>query len=818
MIRQTELPAALIPRAADGTPCAVETLTNLRPQRGGHFLPVGSPAVLKGLEGCRPLCRLGSGLVLTSDTALLLADDRLPGLPADMSPNMLPSPALCVCATDSNSATVMTMSGPVSLRRGPKGLETEAPDYEYPPISLYAQETGAMTTNVADRLLSGVYAGASALESRDASALVADLEKAYLELCARSAAQGSMIQPALARYRLRDDSGNELFVSPPVLLQHPKGTQCGGLQALYSSDRQRVSGYTLVADTWIPAMAIPAEEDASGRVATAELWMTPLFHPYHPDRQGETSLSRLTSSSAPFGHVGLPGREHGLTGSRARTLLIKAIARMDALEERVAVIPAPFNGQERRFMIDCVTPDDAATSARAMAAALRKPVRTTARTDVLLSPPHTFSAACCAADASTTAWANLTAHRYQGYPAACFAADPGKGSWTATTIVTFAGGKGVIRSERHSSFMPTMLSPVLCYPAPDATSITFLITGEGNSYSCTLPLSPDESGRMAVYISNGAEPVEPARTSAAVSTTVGDSDESFADAVVLAPTQRPLVPDKVVRLGGGAIRALVARAGTDQSWEFGRCRFVAGGDGGVYSVGVGRERTTVSARRLWAGAVTSPAALCCGEGGEIFALTPDGSGGNGIVCISATGRATLFEEGRHYCSLGYNNGRGELWALRTDTSADIFCRNHGWRRYSRTDCPLSDITIVGSEPYGISADGTPVRICRETVGKAVEIELAMSFVPRSLKPVYMRGLQLFAAGSGMGLELTVEGADTGGASARTIFEGKVKGDMRSPLGVPLFDRAVRRGRLSLRGTVGADFVFTRFTIFHTHGR
>ncbi len=818
MIKQTDLPATLLPRAADSTQCASETLTNLRPRRGGAFVPVGTPAVLKGLEGCRPLCRLGDELVLTFGTGLILADDRLPGIPATMSQASLPAPALCVSGDDGNTATVMTAEGPVRLSRGTKDLVAEPADSEYPPLTLYAEEAGAMTANVADRLLSGVYAGAATLESRDASALVADLESAYLELCARSAASGVMIQPALARYRLRDESGNELFVSPPVLLQHTGGTQLGGLQPLYSSDRQRVNGYTVTAYTWLPVLGIPEDKDPTGRVATAELWMTPLFHPYYPGARGETSLSRLSTASAPFGHVGLPGREYGLSGTRARTLLYKAIARMDALEERVAVIPSPFNGKERRFLIDNVSPDDAATSARTMASALRKPVRSAPLLDVLLSPPHTFTAGCCAADASTTAWANLTVHRYRGYPAACFGTNPGKGSWTATTVVTFGGGKGVVRSERHSSFLPTQLSAVLSYPSPDATSMTIIITGEGTGYSCTVPLTPDESWRMSVFVSDGARPIELERGSTASAVTVEPCEENFADAVAMSPTRRPLVPDKVVRLGGGAIRAIVARAGTDQSWEFGRCRFVAGGDGGVYSVGVGRERASVSARRLWAGSISSPSALCCGESGEIFALTPEGSDDNGIVCIGATGRATLFEEGRHYVALGYNRGRGELWALRTDTTADIFCRNHGWRRYSRTDCPLTDILTTSNEPYGISADGTPVRLCRESSPKAVEIELTLNFEPHSLKPVYMRGIQLFATGSGQALTLTVEATDTGGKPVRPVFSGTIRGDVRSPLSVALFDRPLRRGRISLCGSVGADFVFTRFTLMHTYDR
>ena len=107
-----------------------------------------------------------------------------------------------------------------------------------------------------------------------------------------------LLQPALARYRLLDASGNVLFESAPVLVSHSGGAQCCDSVALGSSDRTTVDAYNLKAGTYHVELALPSMADSG--VAQAEILMTPLFHPYDPAGEGMAQLGRADSSSSVF--------------------------------------------------------------------------------------------------------------------------------------------------------------------------------------------------------------------------------------------------------------------------------------------------------------------------------------------------------------------------------------------------------------------------------------------------------------------------------------------------------------------------------------
>lgn len=814
--------ARLLPRSGMADAAATVTdVTNLRPGPGGCLVPVGEPAVYGGLSGGRLLACLGSSagqVLLASDgLALLSTPARVPGMPVTKVAGALPAAARCAFVRNEAEAMVMTGAGPVMVTMAGGAPSASPVDYEYPPIGFVAATAGLLSTTVPDRELSATYQGASRLDMRDESAVTGDLERAYASLCASASATGVMIQPALMRYRLRDSGGRVLFTSPAVLVGHVSGAQCASTVPVMSANRRHLDGYTISAYTWRPTVEIPAASDAvAAAVASAEIYMSPLFHPYNPDMEGKIIVGRASDPTEPFIRVGLPGRHCGLgsdfKGASRRTVM-KALARMDSIEERVAVIVNPYAGGGRSVTVDCSADPDPAQVARQLSAALRRRVPVAPVHEVTLSAPHTFSAGCCAADASTVAWGNITSRRYKGYPAAVFSGGTSVGSCTVTTVVRFGNGKGVTRTDTFASGMSQSLWPVICYPSPDATELTVTVNTGAKIYSRSFALTPDESGRFAVYVADSPVPLTLAAVASAPASVVDAPSESYPDMVAVAPADNPLAADVFSRLGGGEVRALLARAAADQSWEFGRCRFIAGAAAGIFSVGVGKNRMSLSTRRLCADGISRPDALAQADGGEVFALVGNTAGaGPVLVSIAASGKVAHFDDASHFAALAWNASRGELWAVRTDGTSAVYCRDYGWRRYNRTSPLLTGVAVVAGEPYGSSPSG-PVRLCREFAADTCRVALSVDTEAAGAAAVLPSAVRVFMTASELaGFRFEAEAAGITGESLRPVVSAGVSGACRSPLGFSLPDRHSRRLRLSLGGDVSADFMFRFFIL------
>ncbi|MCH5221205.1 MAG: hypothetical protein J1F05_02600 [Muribaculaceae bacterium] len=324
----------------------VENVVNMRPKGGdGGLVTVGRPMQYRRLAGCRPLCRFrrqdDSLLLASTGTTLVTAVERVEDAPTGIYPSSLPGEALCAVQRSAGNAIVMTSGGAVSAGLNTAGLAIIPLDMEIPAISLMARTSTPVAASVAPRTLSKDYGGAVRLTKRDADDVAADLSSAYLDMCADAATVGAFIQPALCRYRLRDRSGNIVYISPVVLLSHPTGAQCASPVAITSADRRNIDGYVVEADTWQLEVSIPEwRVSRADEIAALEIYMSPQFHPYNPDMRAYTSLGRGAGSSSPFIYAALPGRNCGLgddAGGSAQKTIMRAMARIDDLEEPALV-------------------------------------------------------------------------------------------------------------------------------------------------------------------------------------------------------------------------------------------------------------------------------------------------------------------------------------------------------------------------------------------------------------------------------------------------------------------------------------------------
>lgn len=109
---------------------------------------------------------------------------------------------------------------------------------------------------------------------------------------------------------------------------------------------------------------------------------------------------------------------------------------------------------------------------------------------------------------------------------------------------------------------------------------------------------------------------------------------------------------------------------------------------------------------------------------------------DGMVVLSRGGGLRRLAATHTYVAIGYDDVGDEVWALRDDGIVDVFCRRHGFGRYSRTDLSpdgfinLGSLWLVaGRKLYDVNGDD----------GQSRHVRLCLRCVPRlrygPLRPV-----------------------------------------------------------------------------------
>ena len=824
VVDRVVMPLMAVRDTDKGANVVCRSLVNLRPCEGGVFgsqlVAVGEPEVYAGTVGFVPLCRMERNarpvLMCSKGRDVSFSDLRVPSLAPALFASALPGKALCACRRSAAAALVMTSDGPVDVRLSGSAVSVERCDEVYPAVSLLAEDVaGAVSADVQGRSLSRQYYSAESVDAVDARLLANDMLEAYGRICEQAAAAGRMVQPVLARYRLTDRDGHVLFTSAPVLLAHSEGVQCGSGTGVYSDDRRSVRGYTLSAKTWRPSVLLHEASGArAAEVAACEVYMSAMFHPFVHGATASYTTGRGSDASQPFLTVSLPGHEACLSngsGGATRRVLEAALARLDTLESRVAVINNPFGKKARRVALSVQPTGDAATETVALRAALGRPCRRYTRREVLLSQPHGFTAACTAADAETRAWGDIRVRRFEGYSVANFASAVSDEPWQAVTTVRFGDGSGVVLRESHTTGAPTSLNPVLAYPSGDAVSIIVNVSTGSRTLHGEYALEAEESGRMSVYTAGQVCRLELTASGSEMPAVSAPTDR-YPGMVIIADNASPLRAELLADTGEGEVLGLTARRAADQSWEFGRCRFVAATSDGVFSITVGSGRKSHSVRRLSEHGVPGGDAMCAGEGSTVYVLAGgDRLEGPSLYSIDSKGAMRMLAPGRGYSALGYDEARGELTVCRVDGNAEVmrFGRLEG--RYLRERPGVTTVAVIDGRAYGCTAEGV-TDLCGHARGSDVEVGVEVLLRHEGNRLFEPRELVLGLGASGVNLDVTAEGASTVGTTSWPLAELRVRGACRSALRIALRGRAVRAVRLRLRGTVSPDFVFDTLEI------
>lgn len=608
---------------------------------------------------------------------------------------------------------------------------------DYPTlVSSITSETTLQAT-VGGFNLSGVYTPDRAtLDPDDAVKLDKAVRDAYSRASADALADGGFVAPVFVRYRMFDSDGKLLFVSTPKL-HVPTGRH--DYRATHSltvdMDDRHVNTGSFPLSLYRLSLHLPASDGSAAQrqIARIEVQVTPQIHRVLISENVVNRLSHgVSGSSLTYLLPGCSDLSGGADSVNRR--LRKYIERFDAIFSTVVTIDNPFEGSKEARTVAI---PGLQMLVHNEGPALRRKVSTEPVWMSRCRPPHSVTAAVGAAQGDVTLLANLNVRLYDGAPVFHFV-NSGTVADTVETVATVRFGdqrRAVTTATWHQGYRQAALSPVIIYPDPEATSITFTVRdSDGNVSSASFGLS--RYGNYACYFDPDAKPITltpcsgPLEVPASQNMTV-----NYPGHVVNMSDGGDL---QGIEAGYGCINAIVPVSQPSSSaWESSRARFHLMGDDGIMNLAIADGKLTppvvLDPRR-----VDSPGAVATATGstGRVYAIA-----GRDLVAIKGNKVGTVA------CNI---DARMLVWIARHDellvipTPSDNLSNvlvyrpdAGGWS--TRLLPPLSAVYSHPTLPratsdtedalYDLSADiGSPVR-CRYTAPVPLEARHQMRDLP-----------------------------------------------------------------------------------------
>lgn len=599
---------------------------NICPNPDYSFTIAKRPRIV-GPKGIQPLCVADSDSIIAFRSNHLLIINTASGAESPIA--TLPSTPLCA-AVLADVIIVMTNDGPFRLTRSADGKWVPAGIFPgITAVSFAAHSAGSYSADIpagnVDKL-TDVYLAA------------------YNDMAGRAAAAGLLVQPVLARYRLRDNAGRQLFLSQPVAVVPRAGAPLTEALTFNINYDNKDNAITDIAQLSLPAYSLQfsiadALDDVwADIVASLEIEITPQFHPI---ASGDAQLSyNREGTTVTLQHQGLMRRLNAAN-------MAAAAARFDSLATTVAVVPYPFRTAMTRN-ISVASPGSALSQADSLAAALARDVANDTHVAVPL-----FSATHCAVTPGAVAWGGIKNIHNPAPSPADFALSTNNRRWSAVCKVTMANGDCCI-SNHSGSAAPETLSPLIAWPEAGVVQldIALSIDGEASSKSLSLPMQTDPSGRISIHAATSAKPLS--FTDTQIEIDPGDALASSVRnkcALAFASALDPLNPG-VTTATTAPITALSPAFNSGGAWDFGHGRFYAFTDVGVFLAVSDKNVSSASVSPICGAAIAAPTAVTVGDDGRVFFLA---RGGN-LMALSGS-RVSLIDSDvpgdilifSHYC-------------------------------------------------------------------------------------------------------------------------------------------------------------------------
>ena len=798
---------------------------NLRRSPSGATLePVGVPRLVAA-GGWRPLLNHTVGehsyMIMYSGSALAVTDLRA-SAPVVTEIGSVSGDILTAQTVSAGLIIVMSKSGPYELRLADGAWTLQSPVRCLPVISLTAVDGADVEVEVGERTLSKTYQTTDyTLAERDERAVASDVREAYTELCRRAASAGYYCQPVIARYRLVGAQGETVYESAPLLLGASQGTSATDYITIDSADGRTLGRWTLSARQWRPRLRVVEgiERLVALGVSHIELLVSPQIHPYDPSATVPVECVRGAATGSHFLRVALPGRSQGLVamaGGGAVARLRELIGRVGALC-RTAVSMAVTDDIT---VLDCtmpaVTTAEAADEVRDIKRILKSSVKPADRVALSLMLPHGFTAREAAEASGTVLWGGLCAIRYHGDDVRTFAASntaDTDGAWHAAVSVTFGSGdEQTVATADGIGAAPLTLNPVLSYPSADAVAMKIIISRGGTVMTGTFDLTPDASGRRAVFVHPSLRPFALSdEAEAYVVPAERRAEHVYDNAVAIAPVEQSLNIRAVAVTGvSSAVTALAAVRQSQSAWDFGRLRFMIFTSGGMFRVIVSADMTAISVALHDSRPVTDRAAVCDASG-RLLALS-----GRNLLEVGASGCRVLADniDGER---IYWEPARGELTACGDTESSETVCLRDGMRRFSRMlQLVGRGVTGCDGRTYAATAGQTLVCLSDETMPASRAVSWRRSVAcGESRLPL---SLAFDAAGTSVRLNVTLARRSTDERRSSPVVRAVIDGALRAPMAVRLAQRPIRLCEAGFGGEVSGDFRFAGFRMVTDYGK
>ena len=577
-------------------------LKNLRPEHDVDgrlvFKAVARAEKIDG-EGWEPVSEVDGEPVLAGEAQLKIGSQEFPTRGRVRG----------VIACPDGSLVVDDGSG--SHRRFERGDNRQwidlGPEPEWPPVTITAKRHSVVEMTLAGMHFESLPSTGAVSDDGTLTRLAGMLSSAYSSAAGVARQRGVLIRPVIARATIFDRDGATLYRGPEVLV----GTECLGqysdtVNLPLGGDGQSVS------ETKIELTAYKLHIKVNPmtcqgwveRAAMLVVEVSPQFHPWVAESGGRRVISASVGRGT--GQAGerrltlsVPGAAMSLGPSRPErsTTLIEA---MVSRFEKVKRVAARFQKPYERGVDEEITVAPYVGLAEEVAEATRDfsdRVLNDGTEDGLgmMNAPNRFSARIYASDGTGTILAgDVEVNRFKGHVAAELAAavDPSR-SYKSVTSVIFRDGSVVSRVESGQCDAPTVLSPLVSYPSPDAVGLRIGVEySDGSVQRWSYSLHPDPAGRISVGVDPTIAPVAGAVYDEPGGLPTDGSEDLIVrmkNRLAVVSACRPGVITAIARTEG-SIKAIAGARTGGGSWEFGRSRFVVGTDRGMILGGVNERR------------------------------------------------------------------------------------------------------------------------------------------------------------------------------------------------------------------------------------
>ena len=706
-------------------------------------------------------------------------------------------------------------------------LEGEIAGWDSMP-HIFSTPAEPVSVTIPARQLRNSLADGARMADADARDISSSLTAAYERIAVLTASAGAMLQPRAVGYRILDAAGRVLFTSPMLIYGEPRLAESWALTGNAAQDA--LDPVTVTAKGYRLHLRVPPQPSALLRALAAriEVVASPQMHTF--DDAAPIDVRQVPALQRPtVARAAMPGAETS-TLSPASASAPELARRLAACQQEwrvLATVERPFAaGPEDEAVIIDIPAEAAATDLDR--AALRRawawrPERM-ALAEAWARSPHMVSAVACASASGVTLMAGLTVRPFRGYELPLLAVETERKPWRALVTVTFADGSVISQAAEGDDYAPVRLSPLLSYPAPSAVRMAVqLVVNDSPVRVQAFDMRPDMRCRDSVWAA-------PTLASPSLRESTGGigvppdtaAPLSLPRAVAVCAQGQPLAAFRAAECAGAALRAAVPVARGPQSWDFGRARFLIGGDGGLQCAVVSADRRDVAVTLLDPRPVAHQRALTAMADGEAAALA-----GRDMLRVKGSAVTTIATE-LDASMVAWNPSRGELWALGGEGArATVFPLAAPGRFFTAAAAEMPEVADVSASPVDmyLSGGGSVARASSGTDSEpdssAVPIAWAAPVaMPR--QPSGKSGATRGAIGAAMGEArlvvplatshffgtVTVAHGHTPGPEA-VIARFSLRGPILAPLRLPIAPYPASELSVAVEGIASADSILRR---------